>query len=152
MPRNYTVLVKTVWSLFWAEIRKRQIHNYSNWRWHLDEVFVRINDEMHYLWRAVGHEGEVLEVFATKRYDDKAALKLLKPAMKRHNRPKVIVIDWLRSYRAALKITGNATKQECGSWLNNRVENTDQPFRRREDTMSEFRDVKTLQKFASAYA
>ena len=63
--------------MFAAEIRKRRIHNqlHSNWRWHLDEVFVRINGEMHYLWRAVDHEGEVLEVFATKRRDRRAALK-----------------------------------------------------------------------------
>ena len=54
--------------MFAAEIRKRRVdhRSYSNWRWHLDEVFVRINGETHYLWRAVDHEGEVLEVFATK--------------------------------------------------------------------------------------
>ena len=62
--------------LFAAEIRKRRIHlhSHSNWRWHLDEVFVRINGETHYVWRAVDHEGEVLEVFATKRRDRRAAL------------------------------------------------------------------------------
>ena len=62
--------------MFAAEIRKWRVHNSSNsnWRWHLDEVFVRINGETHYLWRAVDHEGEVLEVFATKRRDRKAAL------------------------------------------------------------------------------
>ncbi len=55
--------------MFAAEIRKRRVNrrSYSDWRWHLDEVFVRINGETHYLWRAVDHEGEVLEVFATKR-------------------------------------------------------------------------------------
>ena len=70
--------------MFAAGIRKRRIHHrsYSNWRWHLDDVFVRINGETHYLWRAVDHEGEVLEVFATKRRDRRAALKFLKRAMK----------------------------------------------------------------------
>lgn len=65
--------------LFAAEIRKRCVNerNYSNWRWHLDEVFVRINGERHYLWRAVDHEGEVLEAFVTKRRDRQAALKFL---------------------------------------------------------------------------
>jgi len=55
--------------MFAAEIRKRRLRNrsYSQWRWHLDEVFVRINGETHYLWRAVAHEGEALEVYATKR-------------------------------------------------------------------------------------
>jgi hypothetical protein len=75
--------------MFAAEIRKRRVqrHSYSQWRWHLDEVFVRINGETHYLWRAVDHEGEVLEVFATKRRDRKAALKFLKRTMKRYGRP-----------------------------------------------------------------
>jgi putative transposase len=60
-----------------AEIRKQRIHNRSflSWRWHLDEVFVRINGELHYLWRAVDHEGEVLESSVTKRRDRKAALE-----------------------------------------------------------------------------
>ena len=66
--------------MFAAEIRKRRVqnHSYTRWRWHLDEVFVRINGETYYLWRAVDHEGEVLEVFVTKRQDRKAALKFLK--------------------------------------------------------------------------
>jgi putative transposase len=73
----------------------------SNWRWHLDEVFVRINGETHYLWRAVDHEGKVLEAFVTKRRDRKAALKFLKRTMKRYGAPKVIVTNRLRLYRAA---------------------------------------------------
>ena len=69
--------------LFAAETRKRRVHRhcYSNWRWHLDEVFVRINGKTHYLWRAVDHEGEVLEVFATKRRDRRAALRFPPPAL-----------------------------------------------------------------------
>jgi putative transposase len=140
--------------LFAAEIRKRRVvhRSYSNWRWHLDEVFVRINGETHYLWRAVDHEGEVLEVFATKRRDRKAALKFLKRAMKRYGSPQSIVTDRLRSYRAAMKVLGVSDRQECGRWLNNRAENSHQPFRRREGAMARFRDIKTLQKFASAHA
>ena len=100
--------------MFAAEIQKRRVQHrsYSNWRWHLDEVFVRINGETHYLWRAVDHEGEGLEVFATKRRDRRAALKFLKRAMKRFGRPKVIVKDRLRSYRAAMKTVGNSANQE----------------------------------------
>ena len=141
-------------SMFAAEIRKRRVQqrSYSNWRWHLDEFFVRINGETHYLWRAVDHEGEVLEVFATKRRDRKAALAFIKRAMKRYGQPRVIVTDRLRSYRAAMNVIGNATDQECGRWLNNRAENSHQPFRRREGAMSKFRDVKTLQKFSSVHA
>ena len=60
--------------------------------------------------------------------------------------------DWLRSYRAAIKVIGNDADQECGRWLNNRAENSHQPFRRREGAMSKFRDGKTLQKLASIHA
>ena len=141
--------------MFAAEIRKRRVQmyrNYPQWRWHLDEVFVKINGKTHYLWRAVDHEGEVLEVFVTKRRDRSAALKFLKRAMKRYGRPRAIVTDRLGSYGAAMKVIGNSGRQVCGRWLNNRAENSHQPFRRREGAMAKFRDVKTLQKFASAHA
>ena len=140
--------------MFAAEIRKRRVHHrlYSNWRWHLDEVFVRIGGETHYLWRAVDHEGEVLKVFVTKRWDRKAALQFLKRAMKRYGRPRLIVTDRLRSYRAAMNVIGISGDQTCGRWLNNRAENSHQPFRRREGAMSKFRDIKTLQKFAAVHA
>ena len=140
--------------MFAAETATRRVHHssYSQWRWHLDEVFVKINGEIHYLWRAVDHEGEVLEVFATKRRDRWAALKFLKRVMKRYGRPQSIVTDRLRSYRSAMKVIGNAAGQVCGRWLNNRAENSHQPFRRREGAMAKFRDIKTLQKFASVHA
>ena len=100
--------------MFAAEIRKRRVqnHSYSNWRSHLDEVFVKINGETHYLWRAVDHEGEVLEVFGTERRDRPAALAFLKRAMKRYGRSKVVVTDRLRSYPAAMNVIGNAAGQE----------------------------------------
>ena len=90
--------------------------------------------------------------FATKRRDRRAALKFLKRTMKRYGRPKAVVSDRLRSYRAAMMLIGNASSQECGRWLNNRAENSHQPFRRRERAMAKFRDVKTLQKFSAVHA
>jgi hypothetical protein len=72
--------------------------------------------------------------------------------MKRYGRPWSIVTDRLRSYPAAMKVIGNIDRQECGRWLNNRAENSHQPFRRREGAMARFRDIKALQKFASAHA
>ena len=139
---------------FAAEIRKRRVRRrfYSLWRWHLDEVFVRINGKTHYLWRAVDHEGEVVEVFVTKRRDRRAAREFLTRAMKRYGRPASIVTDRLQSYRAAMKVIGNEGCQETGRWLNNRAENSHQPFRRREGAMARFRDIKTLQKFTSVHA
>lgn len=100
--------------VFAGEIRRKRsasMRRTRQWRWHLDEVFVRINGEIHYLWRAVDHEGEVLEVFVTKRRNRRAAVKFLKKAMKRYGRPKAIVTDRLRSYRAAMKVIGNETSQ-----------------------------------------
>ena len=140
--------------MFATEIRKRRIHHrsYSQWRWHLDELFVRINGKVCYLWRTVDHEGEVLEVLATKRRARRAALRFLKRAMKRYARPASIVTDRLPSYRAAMKVIGNEGRQETRRWLNNRAENSHQPFRRREGAMARFRNVKPLQTFASVHA
>jgi putative transposase len=115
-------------------------------------VFVRVNGETYYLWRAVDHEGEVLKVFASKRRDRKAALKFLRRAMKRYGRPHLVVTDRLHSYRAANVIIGNAAKPTCGRLFNNRAENSHQPFSRRDGAMAKFRGIKTLQKFAAAHA
>jgi putative transposase len=141
--------------MFAAEIRRKRVDHmraYTQWRWHLDEVFVKINGEMHYLWRAVDHEGEVLEFFVTKRRDKAAALKFIKKAMKRHGTPRTIVTDRLRSYGAAMKEIGNADRQETGRRLNNRAENSHLPIRRRERAMLRFRQMKTLQKFSAVHA
>jgi len=128
------------------------MRTHIQWRWHLDEVFVRINGKTYYLWRAVDHEGEVLEVFVTKKRDRKAALKFVKRTMKRYGRPEVIVTDRLRSYRGARREIGNESRQGTGRWLNNRAENSHQPFRRRERAMAKFRSAKSLQKFASIHS
>ena len=113
---------------------------------------MRINGKTHYLWRAVDHEGEVLEAFVTKRRDRKAALRFLKKAMKRYGNPLEVVTDRLRSYRAAMREIGNEARQETGRWLNNRAENSHQPFRRRERAMAKFRSAKSLQKFTSIHS
>ena len=113
---------------------------------------MKINGEMHYLWRAVDQEGEVLESYVTKTRDKAAALAFMKRTLKRHRSPEAIVTDGLRSYKAALDELGNAEKQETGRWANNRVENSHLPFRRRERAMLRFRQMKSLQKFASVHA
>lgn len=140
--------------MFASEIRQRCVEGMKSgrWRWHLDEVFVKINGERHYLWRAVDHEGKVLESFVTKTRDKKAALKFLKESMKRHGRVDAIVTDRHRSCGAALKEIGAVGRQETGRWLNNRAENSHLPFRRRERAMLRFRRMRTLQKFASVHA
>jgi len=113
---------------------------------------VTINGETHYLWRAVDHEGEVLEAFVSKRRDRKAALVFLKKIMKRYGKPHAIVTDRLRSYRAAMKLIGNESVQEVGRWKNNRCKNSHLPFRRREYAMLKFRLQQFLQKFSAIHS
>ena len=140
---------------FAADIRRQRVsrmRGFRQWQWHLDEMYVKVNGEMRYLWRAVDHEGEILESFVTKTRDKSAAMKFLKKALKRHGSPDTITTDGLRSYKAAMTELGNADKQEVGRWANNRVENSHLSFRRRERSMLRFRRMKTLQKFASVHA
>jgi putative transposase len=95
--------------MFAAEIRKRRVahmRGYPRWRWHLDEVFVKVNGRVCYLWRAVDHEGEVLEAVVTSKRDKAAALKLLKRIMKKYGAPRSIVTDGLRAYSAAMNEIG----------------------------------------------
>ena len=141
--------------LFAGEIREKRVsrpQNYSNWKWHLDEVFVKINGETYYIRRTIDHEDEVLEVYVSKRRDRKAAIIFLKKLMKRYGRPHQIVTDRLRSYRAAMKTIENAEIQEVGRWKNNRCENSHLPFQQRGQAMLQFRRRCCLQKFASIHA
>ena len=113
---------------------------------------MKLNGEMVYLWRAVDHEGEILESYVTRTRDKAAALRFMKKTLKRHGSPEAITTDGLRSYKAAMMELGNQEKQEVGRWANNRVENSHLPFRRRERAMQRFRRMKSVQKFASVHA
>jgi putative transposase len=160
--RGYDLCHETVrlwWNrfgpLFAADIRRRRVNRmwgFRHWRWHLDEMYVKLNGEMVHLWRAVDHEGEILESFVTRKPDKSAALAFMKKALKRHGKAEAIVTDGLRSYPAAMRDLGNVNRREVGRWLNNRVENSHLPFRRRERAMLRFRQMKTLQEFASVHA
>jgi putative transposase len=122
--------------MFAAEIRRRRVQRmrqFTHWKGHLDEVYVRINGEMRYLWRAIDHDGEVLESFVSKERNKAAALRFIKKALKRHGRPRAVVTDGLRSYGAALREIGaGGGRQPIGRWINNRADNSHLPFRRRE--------------------
>ena len=112
-------------------------------------MFVKINGEVHYLWRAVDHEVELLESFVTKTRDKQAALKFLRKAMRRHGRPEAIVTDRLRTYgaeRTCQRPSGDRPR------ANNRAENSHLPFRRCERAMLRFRRMRCLQKFAAVHA
>ena len=140
--------------MFAADIRRQRVsrmRGFRQWKWHLDEMYIKLNGEMVYLWRAVDHEGEVLESYVTKTRDKAAALTFMKKAMKRHGRVDAITTDGLRSYKAAMKELGCSEKQEVGRWANSRCENAHLSFRRRERAMLRFRRMKSLQKFASVH-
>jgi putative transposase len=140
--------------MFAADIRRQRVSRmkgFRHWNWHLDEMYVKIGGEMHYLWRAVDQEGEILESYVTKTRDKKAALAFIKKALKRHGCVETITTDGLRSYGAAMDELGNRQKQDISRWANNRVENSHPPFRRRERAMLRFRQMKSLQKFASVH-
>nr|WP_298932125.1 IS6 family transposase [uncultured Erythrobacter sp.] len=135
--------------LFAADMQRQRVsrmRGFRQWKWHLDEVYVKINGELHYLWRAVDQEGEILESYVTKKRDKKAALRFMKKALKRHGSPAEITTDGLTSYKAAMRELSNTGKQEVGRWANNRAENSHLPFRRRERAMIRFRQMKSLQK------
>ena len=141
--------------MFAADIRRQRVsrmRGFRQWRWHLDEMYVKLGGEMVYLWRAVDQEGEILESYVTKTPDKDAALQFMKKTLKRHGSPDAITTDGLRSYKAAMSELGNADKQEIGRWANNRVENSHLSFRRRERAMLRFRRMACLQKFASLHA
>ncbi|WP_108861433.1 IS6 family transposase [Ruegeria sp. Alg231-54] len=140
--------------MFAAEIRLKrvqQLRPFSKWKWHVDEVFVKVNGKRHYLWRAVDHEGEVLEAIVTKRRNKQAALKFLRKLMKRNGKAETVVTDRFASYRAALRELDALEKQQTVRWLNNRAENSHLPFRRRERAMQRFRRMRSLQKFAAVH-
>jgi putative transposase len=146
--RGIDICHETVWlwwnrfgPMFASEIRRKRVQHkrsYTHWRWHLDEVFVRINGKQKYLWRAVNQEGDVLESYVTEPRDKAAALKFIKKAMRRHGRTKVIVTDRPRSYGAALKEIGSGGLQQTGRRLNNRAENSHLPFRHERRTKGPF--------------
>jgi transposase-like protein len=107
-----------------SEVRRQRVSHmrgFRHWRWHLDEMYVKLNGEMIYLWRAVDHEGEVLESYVTKSRDKEAALRFMKKTLKRYGSPERITTDGLGSYKAAMRELGNAPKQDIGRHANNRV-------------------------------
>jgi transposase-like protein len=111
-----------------ADLRKRRPKPHTIW--HLDEVYLKIDGRLVYLWRAVDAEGEVLDVLVQTRRNKRAALKLMRKLLKKHGFvPDRITTDDLRSYGAAARDLGISSRHERGRWRNNRAENSHQPTR-----------------------
>jgi transposase-like protein len=122
-------------------------------RWHLDEMVVFIGGKRMYLWRAVDHEGEVLDVLVQPRRDKAAARKLMRKLLKKQGfAPTVVVTDKLRSYASAFRDIGLSAWHEQGLRKNNRAENSHLPVRRRERKLQRFKSPRSAQRFLSAHA
>src|SRR6516164_6723389 len=122
-------------------------------RWHLDEMVVRIAGKQMYLWRAVDHEGEVLDLLIQRRRDSRAALRLMRKLIKKHGfTPKLLVTDKLRSYAAAFRQLGLGCPHEQGLRRNNRAENSHQVVRRRERKLQRFKSARSAQRFLGMHA
>jgi putative transposase len=131
----------------------RRSHPRADVRWHLDEVFVRINGKCVYLWRAVDCEGEILDVLVQSRRNKQAALKLMRKLLKSQGfTPAAIVTDKLPSYGAALSDLGMKARHVTGGRLNNRAENSHLPIRLRERRMQRFKSAGSAQRFLSTHA
>src|SRR5262252_3399650 len=154
-PRH---LLRTVrcWVLKFGPVSARRLRRHrprpSN-RWHLDEMVVRIGGKRMYLWRAVDHEGEVLDMLVQSRRDSRAALRLMRKLLKKYSfAPKLLVTDKLRSYASAFRRLRLSCAHQQGLRQNNRAENSHQAVRRRERKMQRFKSARSAQRFLSMHA
>src|SRR5271166_1004460 len=133
--------------------RLRQRRPRPSDHWHLDEMVVRIAGKRMYLWRAVDHEGEILDVLVQRRRDRRAAVKLMRKLMRKQGfAPKRVVTDKLRSYGAAFRELHLTCRHDQGLRQNNRAENSHQVVRRRERKLQCFKSPGSAQRFLSMHA
>src|ERR1700686_5532989 len=133
--------------------RLRQVRPRPSDRWHLDEMVVRIAGKRMYLWRAVDHEGEILDMLVQRRRDKRAALRLMRKLLKKQGfTPKLLTTDKLGSYGSAFRHLHLTCRHEQGLRKNNRVENSPQAVRRRERKTQRFKSARSAQRFLSIHA
>ena len=140
---------------FWAKYaqRLRRQHQGYGDTFFIDEVFVKIQGEQHYLWRAVDQDGEVVDVFLQKRRDGKAAKRFFKRLLKSHGgEPRKIVTDKLGSYRVAHRELIPEVIHDMSQYANNRCELSHEPTRVRERGMRKFKSMNQAQRFLGAHA
>jgi transposase-like protein len=156
--RGLEISYETVrrWVLKFGPVIARRLRRYRlrpSDRWHLDEMVVRIAGKQMYLWRAVDHEGEVLDMLVQRRRDSRAALRLMRKLLRKQGfAPKLLVTDKLRSYASAFRRLGLTCRHEQGLRMNNRAENSHQPVRRRERKLQRFKSARSAQCFLSMHA
>src|SRR3954470_17447084 len=156
--RGLDVSYETIrrWVFKFGPIFARRLRHHrprASGQWHLDEMVVRINGKRMYLWRAVDHEGEILDILVQRRRDRRAAVKLMRKLMRKQGfAPKRVVTDKLRSYGAALRHLRLSCHHEQGLRQNNRAENSHQVVRQREHKLQRFKSPGSAQRFLSMHA
>src|SRR6201988_2716844 len=151
--RGFEVSYETVrrWVLKFGPVIARRLRRHRprpSDRWHLDEMVVRIAGQRMYLWRAVDHEGEVLDMLIQRQRDTRAALRLMRKLLKKQGFvPKLLVTDKLRSYPAAFRRLRLTCRHEQGLRKNNRAENSHQAVRRRERKLQRFKSARSAERF-----
>lgn len=122
-------------------------------KWHLDEVFIKVNGVRKYLWRAVDQHGNVLDILIQSKRDGRAATRFFRTLLKRQGHtPRVLVTDQLASYQVAHRTMMPSVEHRQSKYLNNRAENSHQPTRQRERAMKGFRSVGAAQRFLSVFS
>jgi putative transposase len=117
-------------------------------KWHMDEVFLKINGVQHYLWRAVDQHGAVIDILVQPRRDRLAAIRFFRKLLRTcGRRPRVMITDKLRSYGAAKRSVMPGVAHRQHRYLNNRAENSHQPTRQRERRMKRFKSPEHAQRF-----
>jgi putative transposase len=120
--------------------------------WHVDELFITIRGERHYLWRAVDQDGEVLDILVTCRLDKRAARRFFRKVLKQQGRPPWhLVTDKLRSYSVAHREVFPSVRHRTGKYENNRAEVSHQHTREQERQMRRFKSMAHLQSFLSVH-
>ena len=133
------------------QLRRRRPHPGD--KWHLDEVFVRIDGELRYLWRAVDQHGNVLDVLVQSHRNAAAAKRFFRKLLKGLRYvPRVLVTDKLGSYQVAHRELMSSVEHRRSRYLNNRAENSHQPTRQREQAMKRFKSLRHAQRFLSAFS
>ena len=152
--RGLSLTYETIryWCLKFGHLYAKQMRKRKVWgdTWHLDEVFCRINGQVHYLWRAVDQDGQVLDILVQRKRNKPAADRFFRKLKKQGYSPRSIVTDKLASYRAPRKVHFPLTRHITEKWQNNRAENSHQVTRMRERKMRKFKSLVQAQRFLSA--
>ncbi|WP_406466579.1 IS6 family transposase [Streptomyces hirsutus] len=155
LQRGVLVSHETVrrWCAKFGQVYANGLRRRPGDTWHLNEVFIRINGGLKYLWRAVDADGNVLDILVQNRRDKAAARRFFRTLLKKTcSMPRVIVTDKLRSYQAAHREVMPSVEHRSHKGLDSRAENSHQPTRQRERAMKGFRSIGGAQRFLAAFS